>query len=407
MISMQPIKQRKGQAILESSFEKLEPNLSNTNTLIKTRNYQNAQNHHKERIIPDKNRPFFSVVIPCYNSGNDLRLLLQSLVDQKMSKKELEIIIADDCSTKSYQNILDEFKDTLNIKQTKTDYNYCPGNTRQRGSETATGKWMIFSDHDDLFEKDVFSKVKQLLVQNPNAVLCVTGFRHVDENDTNKTIEQYVPSQGYGWTHGKFFNMDNFWLKYNFHYPKDLESHEDISITSQQICLLEEHPELQVLYTDNFNTYRWIAHSKSTSNTIYRYKDDPTPRPFIDIFFTDYLKSTLEIYLEAFKNKQISYKTAQSLVVSALLFGYFYQEGNIFKNSNYIRENYQALTKYLREIKVHLHMNIIDIYNFFKYDSNNLLGYFSVFEQSINATGPTIYEHSLKEWLEMIDTQCY
>lgn len=361
----------------------------------------------QQQVTQNTKRPFFSIIIPCYNSNNNLRLLLKSIVAQNLTKEQLEVVISDDCSTVSYQDILDEFKDTLNIVQTKTDYNCCPGNTRQRGVQHATGQWIIFSDHDDLFEPDVFKKVQELILSQPELVLLVTAFRHVDENDTNKTIEQYIPSQGYGWTHGKFFNMDHFWKKYNFHYTKDLLSHEDICITSQIMCTLQEHPDLNVIYADGFNTYRWIAHNNSTSNKIYTYKDDPTPRPFIDVFFIDYLKSTLEIYLEAFKNKQICREVATSLILSALLFGYFYQQGNVFKNPNYIKANYQALSRYLKEIKIYLQMNTIDIYNYYKYSPEHLSAYYRVSNQAFNATGITIYEHTLKDWLEMLAAEAY
>ena len=369
------------------------------------KNFQQPAPQIPQKEVQQKNRPFFSVVIPCYNSDNKLKTLLQSLVDQKCTKEELEVIICDDCSTESYEDILKEFYDKLNIVKTKTDYNYCPGNTRQRGVESATGQWIIFSDHDDIFEKDVFHKVQDLVNTEKDCVLCITAFRHVDPKDTNKTIEQYVPSQGYGWTHGKFFNHDKFWKRFNFHYPKDLESHEDISITSQIMCILQQHPELKVIYADGFNTYRWVAHEDSTSNKVYTYGDDPTPRPFIDVYFQDYLKSTLAIYLEAYKNKQINRDIGMSLSLSALLFGYFYQQGNIFKNSRYILDNYIALSDYLKEIKTEFNISIIDIYNYYRYNPANLEAYYRVQTQAFNATGITIYEHTLKQWLEMISAE--
>ena len=47
-------------------------------------------------LAVQENRPFFSIVISCYNSRNTLGPLLQSLVDQELTQEELEIIISDD-----------------------------------------------------------------------------------------------------------------------------------------------------------------------------------------------------------------------------------------------------------------------------------------------------------------------
>ena len=44
-------------------------------------------------------RPFFSIIIPCYNSKNTLGRLLQSIVDQKMDYNDIQVVLADDCST--------------------------------------------------------------------------------------------------------------------------------------------------------------------------------------------------------------------------------------------------------------------------------------------------------------------
>ena len=52
-------------------------------------------------------RPFFSVIIPCYNSRNTIGILLESIVKQHMLKNEIEVCIADDCSTKEETFFID------------------------------------------------------------------------------------------------------------------------------------------------------------------------------------------------------------------------------------------------------------------------------------------------------------
>ena len=52
-------------------------------------------------------RPFFSVIIPCYNSRKTLPTLLESIVKQKMDYYDIQVVISDDCSTENYQDVID------------------------------------------------------------------------------------------------------------------------------------------------------------------------------------------------------------------------------------------------------------------------------------------------------------
>lgn len=66
------------------------------------------------------NIPFFSIIIPCYNSKKTIGNLLNSIVNQDMND-EIEVIISDDHSTESYQDIVNEYSKILSIKQVQTD----------------------------------------------------------------------------------------------------------------------------------------------------------------------------------------------------------------------------------------------------------------------------------------------
>ena len=109
------------------------------------------------------NKPFFSIVIPTYNPQGTLSRLLQSIVDQELTKEELEVIVSDDCSTVDNDQIINSFKDKLNIKKISTPYNGGTGNARQWGVEHITGEYVTFIDQDDVYVPKVFQKVKQLL----------------------------------------------------------------------------------------------------------------------------------------------------------------------------------------------------------------------------------------------------
>ena len=315
-----------------------------------------------------------------------------------MLKNEIEVILADDCSTESYQDIVDEYTYKLNIKQTKTAYNCCPGNTRQAGVDVATGEWLIFSDHDDEFFPDVFHIVQKDILQSGCNTLYISQFVKVNQEGT-----AYKDMPVAGWTHGKFFNKDNFWDKYHFHYIKDLTSHEDISISSQMNCVFSIEPDIKIMQSD-LKTYKWIQRSESESNKAY-YDENGVQRPFLDIFYIDYIKSTAGVYYQRYKDNFISKDFAKIQIEQVLLYSYFYAEGNYFITGSYLRKNYQEVTKYLNILKDEFDTSIEDIYNYFKTDGFKT--YSDIFQTSLIATGIVIYQYTLKNWLEKMIKEDY
>ena len=348
------------------------------------------EKQQKERKI-DTLRPYYSIVVPCYNSKNVLRPLLESIVQQHMLKNEIEVILADDCSTESYQDLVDEYKYKLNIKQTKTAYNCCPGNTRQAGVDVATGEWLIFSDHDDAFFPDVLPKVRQEIEKSHCDTAVFTKFVK-----TNKDRTAYKQMPSAGWTHGKIFNKDNFWDKYHFHYIKDLTSHEDISISSQINCVFSREKEtMKVLYLDII-TYQWVEREESESNRVY-HDEFGVERPFLDIFYIDYLSSTAGVYYSKYKEGLISKQFAEEQIKQVLLYAYFYAEGNYFMTGSYLKKNYQEVTKYINILKDEFGLTVEDIFNYYK-DGNPEV-YKEIFQTGLIATGIVIYNYTLKDWL--------
>ena len=113
-----------------------------------------------EAQVPIKTRPFFSIIISCYNSRKTLGTLLESIVNQHMGH-DIEVVISDDHSTERYDDIIALYDGKLDFVFTQTEYNCCPGNTREAGAQAATGEWITFADHDDAFIEDVYCIVQR------------------------------------------------------------------------------------------------------------------------------------------------------------------------------------------------------------------------------------------------------
>ena len=107
--------------------------------------------------------PLVSIIVPVYNVEKYLRQCLESLCNQSL--REIEIIAVDDGSTDSSAAILDEFA----ARDARVYALHLPnrgaGAARNSGLEAAVGKYLYFSDPDDLvhptYLKRLFSRAEK------------------------------------------------------------------------------------------------------------------------------------------------------------------------------------------------------------------------------------------------------
>jgi glycosyltransferase involved in cell wall biosynthesis len=282
-------------------------------------------------------RPYFSIIIPCYNSGATITNLLQSIVDQHIPD-DLEVILSDDHSTESYFDKVEPFLDKLSIKMTETEYNFAPGNTREAGVKLAEGEWLCFADHDDEFIPDTLKRIKATINKYEEKYCAVANFLEVDP-DTGKTLSEMKRTRN--WNHAKFYNLDNLWKKYDIHFKKDLLTHEDIYISSRVNCALKDANNDNPLYIDCF-CYKWM--SRPTTVSREKYGD----YSFLESFFKDYLESTGYAYVEQYQKGNIPIQYATDAAIGVLLLSYFYSESFIFNDPiKYKRENFDYLRDFL------------------------------------------------------------
>ena len=337
-----------------------------------------------------KERPFFSIVVPCYNSRNTLDALLTSIEDQNMND-QIEVILSDDCSTESYQDIVDEWKDTLSIRQVQTEYNFAPGNTRERGVSIAEGQWIIFADHDDEFIPDTLPKVRDALIVSRERYYAMANFYERDAS-AGKVIQEMKRFRN--WNHAKFYNLDNFWKAYDIHFKKDLLTHEDIYISSRVNCALEYTGEKEPLYIDLF-CYIWNNRPTTLS------RKDYATHSFLETFFEDYVISTGYVYLEQYLNHGLDYMYTADSMIEVLLFCYFYTQGFKFHHPNdWIRKNDEICRGYLKNIKKFLGLSNKQIWDYVA--QNDADQYMKVKRTAEIASGPYIEDMAFGTWLDYL-----
>lgn len=110
-----------------------------------------------------KRRKKISIIIPVYNGEKYVKQAIESALAQDYANKE--VIVVNDGSNDSTQAVLDAFLPRIRaIYQT----NQGLGSARNRGVREATGDYLAFLDHDDLWEETKLSiQMKEMDEEDP------------------------------------------------------------------------------------------------------------------------------------------------------------------------------------------------------------------------------------------------
>lgn len=106
--------------------------------------------------------PKYSIIVPVYNRPEELGELLQSLAEQTL--RNFEVIVVEDGSTLSSEEVANEFSDQLTISYF-TKPNTGPGPSRNFGFEKAKGDYFVIFDSDCILPTTYFESVDNFLKQ--------------------------------------------------------------------------------------------------------------------------------------------------------------------------------------------------------------------------------------------------
>lgn len=125
----------------------------------------------------------YSIIIPHYNTP----ILLNRLLSSIPKRKDLEIIVVDDCSSKQYQNPLKDLKAVYYwVTFLSTDQNGGGGKARNLGIEKSKGKYIIFADADDFFTEGFTEILSTYTCENIADIIFFNG-TSTDSNTGIKT----------------------------------------------------------------------------------------------------------------------------------------------------------------------------------------------------------------------------
>ena len=142
---------------------------------IKIKNIKHNENFNE--------KPFFSIIVPVYNTSSTLRRTLVSILNQ--SFYNIEVIIINDASTDdSFDIITDYSLYDKRIRLINNEINSSVYLSRLKGVENAVGKYILFIDSDDWFELDACEILHNKLKESDVEVL---EFGYIKEPSKQKS----------------------------------------------------------------------------------------------------------------------------------------------------------------------------------------------------------------------------
>ena len=226
-------------------------------------------------------QPLVSIIVPTYNGEKRIARTLESLIAQDYAN--LEIIVVDDVSTDNTviaaRNVLEASgRKYLIIERTENGRQSASRNT---GLKAASGKYVMFFDHDDLAEREFVSMLCSK-AESGNMDITFCSFRHYYEHEDRYEAEHFPFHEGVIssehflklWASRKinpysiwnYIYRKNFLDEHNLHFTDSCYFGED---TEFILKVLACAPSMSFIKREAF-TYIHHAEQQSNANAFFR-----------------------------------------------------------------------------------------------------------------------------------------
>lgn len=140
-------------------------------------------------------KPIVSVIIPAYNAAPYIAKTVQSVFDQTIGMKAIEIIIVNDGSKDETAIIIDQWSQHPNFTIKHTE-NRGASAARELGRQLAVGQYIQYLDCDDLLMPNKL-ELQINAIEKSNAEICYGNWQKFREQEgALKITETIYPSQG-------------------------------------------------------------------------------------------------------------------------------------------------------------------------------------------------------------------
>jgi glycosyltransferase involved in cell wall biosynthesis len=180
--------------------------------------------------------PSVSVIVPIYNKANFLRECLKSIAEQTFT--DIEVICIDDCSSDGSPSIASEFAQMdSRFKLFRSKNSLGAGPARNKGMDLASGKFLQFTDADDILPANSIETLYRL-VSNGKVNIARGGVALFDRNGISSIINSDIPPEVHSyrfadeprlwnpWWHTTYLISGRMLRRHHILYP-DLSDGED------------------------------------------------------------------------------------------------------------------------------------------------------------------------------------
>lgn len=280
-----------------------------------------------------------SIIVPVYNTKNQIDTCIKSIVNQ--IDREVEVIIINDASTDNSEEIILEYKNQYpNIKYYSKKENTGLADTRNIGIDKAKGEYIMFIDSDDYIEKDLLKNLNKYMKDNIDVIKFKLNVKY---DNSSYTVDGPIFSKTDGETAFNLLAFEDvmfdsaciylfkreFLLKNNFKF-KVGTYHEDFGLVPLVIL------QAKSVVSTNIKGYYYIQ----TNNSITRNSNNETTIKKFEDALLHY-----DNMLQSISKLNISKKTKQNIKI-------YYTNSIILKLETIRKEDRKQYIKQIRKRKM-------------------------------------------------------
>lgn len=232
-----------------------------------------------------------SIVVPIYNVEKYLKKCVDSLISQ--TYKDIEIILVDDGSPDNCKKICDEYK--IQDERIKVIHKKNGGlsDARNKGTEVATGEYILYVDADDFVEKTACEELAKIINKFNPDIICFNCNKINDKGENmiqNSSIYRYDNTKKTKVLTFEEAMIDNL-------YRKSIRYEAWSKIYKREIVIKEKFPE-GMLAEDFATFYKFLRKAKKIiyyDRCLYNYvvregsiMSEKKVKLYVDIYKTEH-----------------------------------------------------------------------------------------------------------------------
>lgn len=133
-------------------------------------------------LTPAENRPLFSIMIPAFNCAEYLSTTIESVLQQDIGEKKMQIEVVDDCSTDGDIAALVEKAGNGRVNYYRQKENVGSLRNFETCIKRAAGYYVHLLHGDDFVKKGFYKEIEFLFNSFPEIGSAITNYNWIDEN---------------------------------------------------------------------------------------------------------------------------------------------------------------------------------------------------------------------------------